>query len=95
VQLAAFFAMGIGFYTLHGCIQVEASELAATARGTAMALHSLFFFVGQATGPVLYGISFKTLGAGPAVLLGGGVMLLVAVMCAHYLGSRSPPAPAP
>jgi MFS transporter, DHA1 family, inner membrane transport protein len=94
VQLAAFIVLGFGFYSLHGCIQVEASELTATARGTAMSLHSMFFFVGQATGPVLYGIGFKTLGAGPAVLLGGGVMLLVAVMCARYLGTRSPPAPA-
>jgi MFS transporter, DHA1 family, inner membrane transport protein len=93
VQLAAFLALGIGFYSLHGCIQVEASELAATARGTAMSIHSLFFFVGQATGPVLYGIGFKALGAGWAVLLGGGVMLLVALMCARYLGTRPPPTP--
>ncbi len=93
VQLAAFIALGIGFYSLHGCIQVEASELAATARGTAMSVHSLFFFVGQATGPVVYGIGFSTLGAGWAVLLGGGVMLLVALMCARYLGTRQLPTP--
>ena len=54
MQFVAFVVMGIGFYSLHGCIQVEASELSATARGTAMSLHSLFFFLGHAAGPVLY-----------------------------------------
>ena len=33
------------------CIQVYVSELAPAARGSAMALHSFFFFLGQAVGP--------------------------------------------
>lgn len=88
VQFAAFVTLGIGFYLLHACIQVEASELSSESRGTAMSLHSLFFFVGHSVGPVLYTIGFAYLGAGPSVLLGGVLMLFVGFMCARYLGRR-------
>jgi predicted MFS family arabinose efflux permease len=90
VQLAAFIVLGIGFYCLHGCIQVEATELSHTARGTAMSLHSLFFFLGHASGPVLYGYGFTHLGASTSVMIGGALVLLVGVMCWHYLGRRQP-----
>jgi predicted MFS family arabinose efflux permease len=89
VQLALFAGMGIGFYTLHGCIQVEASELSTTARGTALSMHSLSFFLGHAAGPVLYGIGFAWLGAGVSVQLGGVAVMLTAVMCARYLRRRT------
>ena len=56
VQFALFLLLGVGFYTLHACIQVEASELSTTSRGAAMSLHSSFFFLGHASGPVLYGL---------------------------------------
>ncbi len=90
LQLMAFIVLGIGFYCLHGCIQVEATELSHSARGTALSLHSLFFFLGHASGPVLYGYGFTHLGASASVLLGGVLVLLVAVMCWHYLGRRQP-----
>jgi predicted MFS family arabinose efflux permease len=89
-QLAAFIVLGIGFYSLHSCIQVEATELSHTARGTATSLHSLFFFLGHASGPVLYGYGFTHLGASVSVILGGVLILLVALMCWRYLGRRQP-----
>jgi predicted MFS family arabinose efflux permease len=85
IQLVLYTAMGVGFYTLHACIQVESSELSATARGTAMSMHSLSFFLGNATGPVLYSLGFAWLGAGTSVLIGGVVVMLTALMCARYL----------
>jgi predicted MFS family arabinose efflux permease len=91
VQLTAFLVLGIGFYSLHGSIQVEATELSVSARGAATSLHSLFFFLGHATGPVLYGLAFTRLGAGMAVVLGGLVMLFVGFMTAHTLGRPRPP----
>jgi predicted MFS family arabinose efflux permease len=69
VQFAAVSLLGVGFYTLHSCIQVEASELSTTSRGAAMSLHSLFFFLGHASGPVLYGMGFRTIGPASTVLL--------------------------
>jgi predicted MFS family arabinose efflux permease len=85
VQLVLYIAMGIGFYSLHGCIQVEASELSTTARATAMSAHSISFFLGHAAGPVLYSIGFAWLGPAPSVLIGGVVVMLTALMCARYL----------
>ena len=91
IQFAAFVVLGIGFYSLHSCIQVEATELSITARGTAMSLHSLFFFLGHATGPILYGIGFTAFGASRSVLLGGALVLLIGLMCARYLGRPAAP----
>jgi predicted MFS family arabinose efflux permease len=85
IQFALYGLMGIGFYTLHGCIQVEASELSTTARGTALSMHSLMFFLGHAAGPVLYSAGFARLGSSTSVLLGGVVVMLTALMCARYL----------
>ena len=85
VQFALFLLLGVGFYTLHGCIQVEASELLPTARGAAMSLHSLFFFLGHASGPVLYGLGFRTIGHTGALLIGAVIMICTGLMCARYL----------
>src|ERR1044071_568986 len=63
VQFAAFTLLGLGFYTLHASIQVQATELSTSARGAAMSMHSFFFFVGHASGPVLYGLGFAQFGS--------------------------------
>jgi MFS transporter, DHA1 family, inner membrane transport protein len=88
IQLVLYTAMGVGFYTLHACIQVEAGELSTTARGTALSMHSLSFFLGHAAGPVLYSLGFAWLGAGTSVVIGGVVVMLTALMCARYLQRR-------
>jgi predicted MFS family arabinose efflux permease len=80
--------LGLGFYTLHASIQVEVTELSVTARGAATALHSMFFFIGQATGPVFYGFGFAHIGGTRSVLIGSAVTLAVGLMCAHYLRRR-------
>lgn len=85
IQFTLFLLLGVGFYTLHGCIQVEASELLPTARGAAMSLHSMFFFLGHASGPVLYGLGFRTIGHTGALLLGAVTMICTSLMCARYL----------
>ena len=64
VQVGIFFMMGFGFYLLHGSIQVHVTELSPTARGSATSLHSCFFYLGQAVGPVIYGFGFATWRAG-------------------------------
>jgi predicted MFS family arabinose efflux permease len=85
LQALAFVLLGIGFYTFHASVQVEATELSTTARGAAMSLHSLFFFLGQATGPVLYGIGFSSLGSGPSLVIGALTMLALGLVCAQLL----------
>ncbi|KQZ01025.1 hypothetical protein ASD45_09250 [Pseudolabrys sp. Root1462] len=80
-----FAILGLGFYMLHGVIQIYASELAPAARGSAMALHSFFYFLGQAAGPAIYTFGFGVAGVTP-MLIGAGVLLILnGVVTAHYL----------
>jgi len=82
---------GFGFYLLHGCIQVHGTELSPTARGTAASLHSCFFYLGQATGPVVYGIGFAY-GQGETTMLAGALFVMaVGLICARLLRHRTPP----
>ena len=91
-EMAALAFVGFGFYMLHACIQVQATEIAPAARGAAMALHSFFFFTGQALGPVLYGFGFFHLGSVPTMALGALVIVGVGIFCARFLRDRAGPA---
>ncbi|NVO17906.1 MAG: MFS transporter [Rhodoplanes sp.] len=84
-EFAAFTVLGLGFYSLHGVIQVYVTELAPAARGTAMALHGCAFFVGQALGPVFYRYGFDHLGVGVTGAIGAVALLGVGLMCAAKL----------
>jgi predicted MFS family arabinose efflux permease len=46
---------GMGYYMLHNCLQIEATELAPSARGSAVALFACGLFLGVALGPPLFG----------------------------------------
>jgi predicted MFS family arabinose efflux permease len=85
VELANFVLLGFGFYMLHAVVQIYASELAPAARGSAMALHTFFFFLGQAIGPIVYGVGMETVGVGPVLLLGAAVLVGVGLVCAQRL----------
>jgi DHA1 family inner membrane transport protein len=93
VQLAAFSLLGFGFYTLHGSIQVQATELSTQARGAAMSLHSFFFFIGHASGPVLYGLGFSLIGSLPVLMISAMIVMLVGLACSRLLRERTSPAP--
>jgi predicted MFS family arabinose efflux permease len=84
-EFANFAVLGFGFYMLHAVIQIYASELAPAARGSAMALHSFFFFLGQAAGPVIYGGGLASIGLGPVLVFGGTVLTAVGLVCAQWL----------
>jgi MFS transporter, DHA1 family, inner membrane transport protein len=84
-QVAIYAIFGFGFYLLHGCIQVHVTELSQTARGTAAALHSSSFYMGQAIGPVLYGYGFALAGAEISVCIAAAVVMTVGVVCSRLL----------
>jgi DHA1 family inner membrane transport protein len=81
-QLANFVCLGFGFYMLHAVIQICASELAPAARGSAMALHSFFYFLGQAVGPAIYGAGLNSIGLNPVLHFGAVVLIGVGLICA-------------
>ena len=84
-QIAVYAVFGFGFYLLHGCIQVHVTELSQTARGAAASLHSCFFYLGQAVGPVIYGYGFANGGAEPTIFLGAAVVMTVGLVCSRLL----------
>jgi predicted MFS family arabinose efflux permease len=51
----AMVVCGVGYYMLHNSLQIEATELAPAARGSAVALFACGFFIGQGLGPPLFG----------------------------------------
>jgi MFS family permease len=85
LQFVAFLALGFGFFTLHGCIQLYATELAPTARASAMAFHSASLFFGQAIGPIYYGFGIAHGELGPSIVVGTVAILAVGFVCARLL----------
>jgi predicted MFS family arabinose efflux permease len=88
IQLACLVLMGWGFYMIHGCIQVFASELSVDARATALALHSFFFFLGQTFGPIAYGFGIAHAGKIPTLLTAAAIMIALGLACARLLRQR-------
>ena len=51
------FLAGLGFYMLHNTLQVQATQMAPEARGTAVTLFACLLFLGQSTGVLLVAFS--------------------------------------
>jgi predicted MFS family arabinose efflux permease len=90
VQAISLLFMGWGFYTIHGCLQVFASELSVEARATAMSLHSFFFFMGQTVGPIAYGFGIQNVGKLPTLLTSAAIMVALGFACAQLLRQKRP-----
>jgi predicted MFS family arabinose efflux permease len=82
--------MGWGFYMIHGCMQVFASELSVEARATALSLHSFFFFMGQTLGPIAYGFGILNAGKKPALLASALIIAGLGFACARWLRPSRP-----
>jgi predicted MFS family arabinose efflux permease len=89
-QALSLVLMGWGFYMIHGCMQVFASELSVEARATALSLHSFFFFMGQTLGPIAYGLGLQNFGKIPTLLSAAGVMVALGLACARLLKPARP-----
>jgi predicted MFS family arabinose efflux permease len=90
VQFGSLLLMGWGFYMIHGCLQIFASELSIEARATAMSLHSFSFFMGQTIGPIAYGFGIVHAGKQPTLLASACVMVALGFACARLLRQRAP-----
>jgi predicted MFS family arabinose efflux permease len=85
VEMLAFIVIGCGFYMVHNSLQTQATELAPENRGAAVALHAFFFFLGQAAGPVLYGLGLSMLGPVASITLAALLMLALGFTVASLL----------
>jgi predicted MFS family arabinose efflux permease len=92
LQTLSLMMMGWGFYMIHGCLQVFASELSVEARATALSLHSFFFFMGQTIGPIAYGFGILNVGKRPTLLASGVIIVALGFACARLLRQSKPAA---
>ena len=89
-QALSLLLMGWGFYMIHGCLQVFASELSVEARATALSLHSFFFFMGQTIGPIAYGFGIQHAGKMPTLLTAAVIIIALGFVCAKLLRPTRP-----
>jgi predicted MFS family arabinose efflux permease len=90
--IAFFIVNGFGFFLMHGTFQAQATELAPTARGSAVALFACALFFGHAIGPVAMGIALHLLGTTGAILLFAAGIGLLGILTPRILplaGSRT------
>jgi len=57
VFIACTVGLGLGFYMLHNTVQTKATEMAPHSRGSALALYSSGWALGQAAGVACMGLA--------------------------------------
>jgi MFS family permease len=85
LDLAAFVVVGLGFYMIHTGIQLFATELAPASRASAVALHAMFFFLGQGSGPVVYGLGIAAIGPAASIALAAILIAALGLFLAQKL----------
>jgi predicted MFS family arabinose efflux permease len=76
-SLPGILLIGVGFYMLHNTLQVNATQMAPAARGSAMSLFALCLFTGQSAGVWLSGAVVDAYGTEPVFVAAGlGLALL-------------------
>jgi predicted MFS family arabinose efflux permease len=90
---AAMLASGLAFYMLHNCLQTEATELAPSARGSAVALFASALFLGQGAGPLMYGPLSAIAGHAGAYLLVALATAALGQLVVREIIGRRPAAP--
>jgi MFS transporter, YNFM family, putative membrane transport protein len=69
--------LGYSFYMLHNTLQLKATEMSSSARGTAVAMYSSAWALGQAAGAAGMGFSVGLAGYAPSIAaFGVGYLLL-------------------
>ena len=71
--------LGMGFFTLHGVLQAQATELLPQARATAVATFACLLFLGQSVGALLMGFMIGRFGYRAAFLADAAGIAAVAV----------------
>ena len=89
LALPAAATAGLGFYSLHGVMQIHGTQMAPAMRGTAMGLFASALFLGISAGVagaavVVDHVGFRALFAGCGIALGG-----LGVVFATLLRQRS------
>jgi len=70
--------LGLGFYMLHNTLQTKATEMAPSARGSAISAFAFCLFLGQAIGVAIAGFGVARAGYRPVLAVAGVALALLA-----------------
>lgn len=79
---------GFGFFMFHNTMQANATQMAPTARGTAVSLFAASLFLGQSVGVTLAAGLSDRLGSGTVIALGGVALFALGAFFAQALRRR-------
>ena len=88
LALPASLLSGFGFFMLHNTLQTNATQMAPSARGTAMSMFAAILFLGQAIGVLLAAGLSARIGSTAVVALGGAVLVVLGAVFAHGIRRR-------
>lgn len=90
--LLAMTVAGLTFFMMHNSLQTQATELAPSARASAVALFACGFFCGQGLGPLWFGLLSRETGFTAAfVICAAGWLVLGRVVARKVLRAPEPP----
>ena len=84
------FLAGLGFYMLHNTLQVQATQMAPQARGTAVTLFASLLFLGQSTGVLVVAFSVDRGWLPPVFSAAALGMLVLGYMVSRQVHARAP-----
>jgi predicted MFS family arabinose efflux permease len=80
--------VGFGFFMFHNTMQLNATQMAPTARGTSVTLFASSLFLGQSLGVVAAAWLTERVGTAPVIALGGVALVLLGFAFAKALLKR-------
>ena len=89
LTMPASLAAGFGFFMFHNTMQANATQMAPTARGTAVSLFASALFLGQSVGVWVAAGLIENIGSGSVIALGGGVMFVLGLWFSRALRRRA------
>ena len=89
-DIATMIVFGCSFYCMHNVFQTQATELAPNERGLAVSIFACSFFVGNAMGPVLFGIGHTLFGYPTTYCLSGATLFLLTLIAPRVLPKEVP-----
>ena len=84
------FLAGLGFFMLHNTLQVQATQMAPHARGTAVTLFASLLFLGQSTGVLVVAFSVDRGWLPPVFSAAALGMLVLGYMVSRQVHARAP-----
>lgn len=89
LEMLGYVLIGAGFYTMHGSLQTQVTEVAPSNRATAVALHSLFFVLGQGVGPIVFTGFISLIGGGASAAIAGVLIACLGFVAASAISRHS------